>query len=209
MIGVLRSRPAVMIRRGGATGVITSDSFNRANATDMTGQSTDAAAGGTPLAYQSTGITGWGITSNVLVRAANVTSFLGVPIGVPDYEMQVTAPTMTSATGTNPFAMEVRRSQLATSGAGLYRCRWISTGAVTLSKTFGGTSTTLGTAAAGTVTAGATLILRAQGSTITFLVNGTPVITVTDTDVTGSAFCGFTAISVVSGNFENLLITAL
>jgi lysophospholipase L1-like esterase len=180
----------------GRTGtVFLSDSFNRANSTDFTGQTADAALGGTTLAWQSSGVAGWKINGNTLARGTASTSFLGLPVTQPDVEVSAIVSTLPNATSSDNFSIDIRRNQVSSVGATGYRLKLQSDGTLVLMLIGGAT---LDTSVDDIYKAGDRIGLRAKGTTIEALINGVVVISVVDATLSASAFVGFTASSAVT-----------
>ena len=76
------------------TNIITSDSFNSADNTNVNGRATDCAYGGAPKTWAFQGTTGtYGIISNTLYASTQATTghnWLSVDVGVSDYWIQIT-----------------------------------------------------------------------------------------------------------------------
>lgn len=185
---------------------ITSDSFNRADAADITGSNTDAAEGGTALKWQSNATAVWSIVSNRLTANTNVSGGSYLPVSVADYEISAVIATMTNLTGINVWAIDGRRNQLSTTGSTQYRLRLISNGTIALTKVVSGTETTLWTSSAGLASTGARLALRMVGTTISVWLNGTLQQSVTDSSISTSAYAGFARLNQGTGAWEDVRI---
>jgi len=186
--------------------MVTSDSFSGPANTTMSGKSTDAALGGSALAYQSSAFGGYGIdATNRLVRVAATTEFLALP-SVADFEFEFVVAELTSATGTTLNCFDLRRLTIA-SGSNLLRLRSRADGSLTFSQVFSGAETLLtnGELPAGTLVAGNTLRIKAFGADVTVYINNVAVITTTTNVITGG-FVGFTKSSSVtsSGAIDSL-----
>ncbi|MCR8897319.1 fibronectin type III domain-containing protein [Gordonia sp. GONU] len=153
---------------------VASDSFNRA---DGAVGSTDAANGGAVLPW--TAESGMAIIGNQLGKTTTGTAYCYLDHTAADQAIEVTL----SVLGTSNEQIMLRRAD----GNNYYRLIITpSTGGGTINKSVGGTNSQIGAISAGTFTVGAVVKFRAVGSTLTVLVNGVQVASVTDTSITTS-----------------------
>lgn len=215
LIGTL---PAVATNSGGGGGggsepsrtIVTSDTFSGTATTTLSGRSTDAASGGSPIAWASSAFGSWGInSSNQLYRASGATEFVGLNISAADIDMEFTISVLSSHSGTTLNSADVRRVGTAT-GGDCIRVRMRADGSISLSNIVSGTETELtATSATSTIKVGDRIRIRAMGSAVSVSVNG--VVTLTgSTAVTGAGYAGFaksTTISAVA--YDDLAIYSL
>ena len=168
---------------GGATRVLTSDSFNRADTSAGTLGTSDAAYGGSAAAWTTSGE--FKITSNKAGRstATNVrTAF--VPVGQDS--MRVTAVLNTRPAG--GFTGILARF---TDTSNYYVIFVDSTGAMEIDKRVAGvTSRISGPTTTGVFTGGDTLGISVIGTTVTAYVNGVSLLSVNDTSITTGSNAG-------------------
>ncbi|MFZ1249862.1 MAG: Ig domain-containing protein [Candidatus Microsaccharimonas sp.] len=189
-----------------STSVVTSDSFNRANAADVVGSQTDIADGGSPTAWQSAVSGVWSISNNTLIANANVSGGAYVAVSTSDYEVSAVITEMTNLTGSNLWSIDGRRNQLPAAGASQYRLRVVSNGTVSLNKMVSGTETTLWTSGAGLASVGKRLGLRMMGSTISVMLDGTLQQSISDTSIATSAYAGFSRLNQGTGAWDSFRV---
>lgn len=184
------------------------DSFTRANATDVTGSSTESGTGLQQLTYQSSVAATFAIVDGALRAGTAAAGGSFVPWTGADYEVSGTVETLTNAASGTVWSLDGRRSGLSTSGVSQYRLTYSSSGKITLSKTVSGTSTILWESGTGQVAVGDVLALRMIGSSISAVKNGAILQTVTDSSVTTSAFAGFSRGSSNTGGWNDFALAS-
>lgn len=186
------------------TTVYTSDSFVRANDTDITGSTTDTYAGGSAIAWQSSAAS-WNIASNAMVAASPAGGSM-IPINATNYEISAVVRTMTSASNSTIFTIDGRRATLSPSGTSQYRLRYVANGTIHLSKTINGNETVLWSSTSGQIAVNDELALRLDGTTISVLKNGIQLRSVTDSSVSSSTYAGFSHAANASGSWNSMKI---
>lgn len=149
-----------------------------------------------------TNVTGtWQISSNQALRTATGTARIRAdsPMDTDDFEVSVSLIDLTNTgAGTGLCAVMARKDSGATTtnyAFGANNDNGVS--GYQIDKVLAGTRTTLGTNTQDQVD-NDLVLLRVDGSTISGLVNGTEIVTVTDTDITGNTYGGVYATSAAS-----------
>ena len=178
--------------------IYTSDTFSGGNATTLVGRTTDVGLLGTPKALElSTTDAALAISSGAVVAGATAAGqFFGFDMPLADQFIRakiVTKPTG-SASSTSIY-LDARRVSAAANTT-TYRLQ-LTNATMVLRKIVAGASTDLQTGIA--YAAGDVVELRCLGTTISVLVNGTVVATVTDAAVSSTKYAGISRGSSAAG----------
>lgn len=171
--------------------VLASDSFNRADGA-LNGMTTDSAYGGTSRTWYNNA--SYEVNSNELRSTSGLARWAALDIGVGDVAVSARVVTLSAFR----LCARARTSDLRTER---YAANIAGDGSVTLEIELGGV-TTLGSAAASTVAAGDVVTLRCSGSSISVLVEGTPVISATDSTKMPGANDAFVGIQSNSSSWR-------
>lgn len=144
----------------GPTGsTITSDSFNRADGL-LSGSSSDAAAGGSPIAWSA--LSNFNIASNRSTAASN-SSYITIPVATSNMEVSALVPTLPTGGHAGVAARISSITKLVFFGV---------SNASTQSTLYYSTGSTFNSVACGLVSAGSTISLRVIDQIAVALVNG-------------------------------------
>lgn len=193
-----------------ATGaVISSDSFSGADAADISGRATDNLLGGSLAKTWVCDPAGnVGTTAGRLVRKTSGAAFFaGIQMDFPDHEIAFTL----VAGAANDLMVTVRRALGAVAGApDDYRFVIGVNGSAILRKRVSGTESQLATLAAGTLTAGSRIAVRAVKDRIQVSHNGALLIDVVDTAIAGPGWVGLSGVGTTTGwEIDNVTISVL
>lgn len=167
---------------------LNSDSFNRANTSDIIGSKSDAALGGVGGVWEGTGA-GVGISNQKMVRGGGTGSFTALQrVHEPNYE--VSFKVESGATGGTTFYLAGRRSGTGTDSSVNWYALWFGAASCTLRKRSGGTLSTISSSMS--FAPGSRVGLRMIGNQIHVVVNDQVVFTVTDDSISTPGYAGIT-----------------
>lgn len=170
---------------------VLSDTFNRANTTDIVGQLSNAALGGIQRAWEGFG-TGVGITDKRLTRSIGTGLwFAGLPVDTTDFEFSFTYAVPAVAGST--FYVVFRKDALPGT-PDEYRLQF-GRSSFNTSKRVGGTVSSLNPST--TCEAGARFNVRLKAGRLVIRVNDAVVVDVHDSSITGPGYVG-----VAGGNID-------
>lgn len=167
---------------------LNSDSFNRANTSDIVGSKSDAALGGVGGVWEGTGA-GVGISNQKMVRGGGTGSFTALQrVHEPNYEVSVKVES--GATGGTTIYLVGRQSGTGTDTSVNWYGLWFGAASCTLRKRSGGTLAALSSSI--TFALGSRVGLRMIGNQIHVVVNDQVVFTVTDDSISTPGYAGIT-----------------
>jgi hypothetical protein len=185
--------------------VLVSDSFNRANSTTTLG-TTDSYAGGTAKTWALFGLGAYGINNNQAYASTAPGSGRNVAYvdaGVSDGSVSCVISNITQSSEFPKLCFRIQNEANM-----LYvEYEWNS-GQIDLRKYVGGTSTLIGQYS-GTFIVGATLKIVTNGSSITVYLNGTQIITATDTFNQTQTRWGICSYNYPNPRFDNFVVSDL
>lgn len=174
-----------------------SDTFSGADAGTCVGRTTDAALGGTqrPLLTSSTAAA-LAVSSGGLVRGGTrAGQFAALRMPRADQSLSMRVPDPPNASGSGGISLNVRRAAMYTSAG--YRASLGPTSVVLERTDSNGVATRLAEPTG--LTVGDTVEISAVGPTISLYRNGTLVVSVQDTTLTGAGHAGISVGSWASG----------
>lgn len=183
---------------------VLSDTFNRANTTDIVGSLTNSALGGLQKRWEGFG-GGLAIKSNRAVPSGSTSSWAaGVRVDSPDLHASVT---ITEAVSAGSLYMDVRRENLnpgATPGS--YRVQFFETTFVVTYRSENGAARLIDHTP---YRPGSRVGLKVQGPTISLYVDNVLMSQITDTAVSNAGYAGLAGTASTAGfALDDFVITA-